>query len=177
MLSIKKSSIPKLALLNRYSINGAYTDCFSVVLTNEYSHQAFVEAFYTTKLFKLERLILKWLVSKPSSDQQVQLLAAGKITEFAAWQVEARCDNQLLLCDYQGQTRSWLMLENLSSDEALSSKKQTRLYFGSAIVPTKNGKTGQSSLGITFKLLLGLHTLYSKALLSAAKKLLEKNSS
>ena len=39
------------------------------------SFPEFVFAFYTTLLFKLERLILKWTVSKPSTDAQARQLA------------------------------------------------------------------------------------------------------
>jgi hypothetical protein len=72
------------------------------------SQAQYVSAFYTTFVFKLERLILKWTVSKPSTDAQVKRLADGSIDSFAAWMVEARSQNQLLMCDYQRLTRSWL---------------------------------------------------------------------
>jgi len=51
-------------------------------------------AFYTTLVFKLERLILKLAVSRPSTDAQAKQLAAGSIDEFSAWHVEARSENQ-----------------------------------------------------------------------------------
>jgi len=170
MFAVKKVKIPDIGLLNRYRLNGAYADCFCVEVLGKVSHQAFIKAFYKTKVFKLERLILRWIVSKPSSDEQVDLLAAGKINAFAAWTVEQRCEDQLLLCDFQGKTRSWLMVEHCLSASENSTKTQTRLYFGSAIVPTKkNKKTSKLSLGLSFDLLLGLHTFYSKVLLGAAK--------
>ena len=50
-----------------------------------------------------------------------------------------------------------------------NNRPATRLYFGSAVVPVKNAKTGRSTLEPGFRALLGFHKMYSKALLSAAK--------
>jgi hypothetical protein len=125
------------------------------------SQAQYVSAFYTTFVFKLERLILKWTVSKPSTDAQVKRLADGSIDSFAAWTVEARSQNQLLMCDYQRLTRSWLMTVPLETG--------TRLYFGSAVVPRLNPRTGKYRLGFFVRALLGFHKLYSVTLLYAAK--------
>jgi hypothetical protein len=125
----------------------------------------FVTAFYTTSLFKLERIILKWAVSRPSTDVQAEQLASGATDVFAAWHVEKRCENQLLMCDFQGRTRSWLMVAPLKND----SSPATRLYFGSAVIPVEDAKTGRPEFGPGFRALMGFHKVYSKALLSAAK--------
>lgn len=45
----------------------------------------------------------------------------------------------------------------------------TRLYFGSAIVPIRNSKTGKLSLGFGYQALLGFHKVYSALLLHFAK--------
>ncbi len=68
-----------------------------------------MRAFYTTWIFKLERAILKWAVSRASTDLDAKRLAEGEIDRFSAWSVEDRNDNQLLMSDFQGRTRSWLM--------------------------------------------------------------------
>lgn len=122
----------------------------------------FVETFYTGRLFKLERWLLRVFLSRPSTDLQAQQLALGEVNEFAAWRVEARATDQLLMSDIGGRTRSWLMVA--PSDVP----GHTRLYFGSAVVPAVNPVTGKSSLGFGFTALLGFHKLYSRALLSAA---------
>ena len=44
----------------------------------------------------------------------------------------------------------------------------TRLYFGSAVVPERNAKTGQAKYGFAFHAMLGFHRLYSRALLRSA---------
>ena len=111
-------------------------------------------------------------ISRPSTDLQARQLAAGELNEFAAWRVEARAVDQLLLCAIDGRTRSWLMV---SAADVLG---RTRLYFGSAVVrkpmpPNSPNATGMPTLGFVFKALLGFHKVYSRALLCAAAARLE----
>jgi hypothetical protein len=165
MFLIEPCQLPDGALLSTYIQKGAYTDCYKTEIPKTVTHAQYVNAFYTTSIFKLERLILKWAVSRPSSDAQATQLAEGAIDTFSAWSVEKRCKNQLLMCDFQGRTRSWLMIELVEN----GSDTQTRLYFGSAVVPAKNKKTGKSSFGMGFYALLGFHKIYSIVLLYSAK--------
>ena len=171
--------LPANALLTKYANTGAYTDCFAIDIARTVSHAEFVETFYTGRLFKLERLLLRAFLSKPSTDLQAQQLAAGELNEFAAWRVEARAEDQLLLRAMDGRTRSWFMVSAVSAvpsaheaNEAhdVNRANGTRLYFGSAVVPVMNASTGQSEMGFVFKALLGFHKLYSRALLSAAAR-------
>src|SRR5512146_1053189 len=164
MNSIQLCELPQRSLLCKYKQQGAYTDCYSVVMPRAISHSEFVEAFYTTPLFKVERFILAALVSRPSTDLQARQLAIGEVETFAAWSVEGRAEDQLLLCDFLGRTRSWLMTEIGEK----SNPGGTRLYFGSAVVPELNAKTGQASYGFAFHAMLGFHRLYSRALLRSA---------
>ena len=170
MSAIKPCALPDGALLKAYSRDGTYTDCYTTDLAGTITQAAYVAAFYTTSVFKLERLILKYAVSMPSTDDQAKQLAAGTLDNFAAWHVEARSDDQLLMCDFQRRTRSWLMVAPLAGGRA----PRTRLYFGSAVVPVKNSRTGQLSLGPAFRALLGFHRIYSKVLLQSAKARLQK---
>ena len=91
-------------------------------------------------------------------------MALGRVESFAAWQVEGRTCEQLLMCDFQGRTRSWLM----STGIECAGKAGTRLYFGSAVVPAENAHSGRKTMGAIFVALLGFHKLYSRALLRAA---------
>lgn len=150
---------PSGALLDRYRGGGGYIDCFVAVIPGRVTQAAYVEAFYTTALFKLERLVLAVLVSRPSTDLEARRLAAGDAERFAAWTVEAREADQILLCDFMGSTRSWLM----SAVDTASPTPATRLYFGSAIVPRKGG-----GLGTGFRAMVPFHRLYARALLRAA---------
>ena len=163
MSTITTPPLPEHALLARYAADGSYTDCYATDLPGSFSHAEFVTAFYTTWLFKLERAILEWLVAKPSTDGEAEELAQGGRNSFAAWNVEASAPNQLLLCDFLGNTRSWLMIEPRHDGG------MTRLYFGSAVVPRTSRKTGRRQLGLRFRALLGFHRRYSRALLTAAR--------
>jgi hypothetical protein len=174
MNSIQLCELPQTALLSKYQQQDAYTDCYSVVVPRSISHSEYIEAFYTTPLFKVERFILATLVSRPSTDIQAKQLAAGEVETFAAWNVEGKAENQLLLCDFLGRTRSWLMTAVGEQGNPAS----TRLYFGSAVVPERNAKTGQAKYGLGFHAMLGFHRLYSRALLrSAASRLARLNKS
>ena len=164
MFSTEKCPVPTQTMLNEYSRNGAYVDCYSTEIPGHVSFSEFIYAFYTTLLFKLERLILELTVSKPSTNSQARQLANGEIDKFAAWHVERRSENELLMCDFRGRTRSWLTVVPVGT----ISSPRTRLYFGSAVVPLRNSKTGELSLGIVFQALLGFHKLYSTLLLHFA---------
>lgn len=170
MFSIESCSIPDGALLGKYCRDGVYTDCYATDVIGSVSHAQYVIAFYTTLVFKLERLILKWAVSRPSTDVQARQLAEGAIDAFAAWHVEKRSENQLLMSDFHGRTRSWLMVAPKLAD----SGDQTRLYFGSAVVPADNPETGKSAPWLGFGALVGFHKLYSEVLLHAAKLRLQE---
>lgn len=158
--------LPDRALLAVYRRDGGYADCFATETPRSVTHADFVEAFYTTWLFRLERWILDRLVHKPSTDAEARALARGERDVFAAWSVEARAENQLLMCDFQSHTRSWLMVEPLATG--------TRLYFGSGIVPRVDRNTGAKRMGVVYRLLLGFHKLYSRALLRAARSRLAR---
>lgn len=165
MPAIHRCEVPPGALLRKYQHSGAYADCYVTELARRVSHAEYVEAFYTTPIFRVERLLLSWFVARPSTDVEAGQLAAGALDSFAAWSVEARCANQLLLCDFRGRTRSWLMVASTEDN----TPEGTRLYFGSAVVPVVSTRSGRRTLGVAFRLLLGFHKLYSRVLLFAAK--------
>lgn len=152
--------LPPNALLRKYRDSGAYTDCYATEIAARVSHADYVESFYTTFVFKLERLLLRTLVAKPSTDDEARRLARGELDSFAAWTVEGRAPDQLLMADFMGRTKSWLMVEP-------GGDARTRLYFGSAVVPTRD-KAGKPTMGKQFSALLGFHRVYSRVLLRAA---------
>lgn len=204
-MAVQRCDPPAHALLRDYAARG-YTDGFCIELPFAVSQAAYVEAFYTSWVFKLERALLAAALSRPSTDAQAAQLAQGRATRFAAWDVEARSDDQLLLRDLHGKTRSWLMSEPLPGG-------RTRLRFGSAVtgevvephavdpriridsrmrdesIPAGQAlaapRTGDETvraqpaevqparararfrLGGTYRVLLGLHVLYSRVLLAA----------
>jgi len=164
---IRPCEIPASALLMKYQDALGYADCYVTEIPAIVSQAEFVEAFYTTTLFKFERLILKWFVARPSTDAEAQSLAAGNTMTFAAWRIESRSANQLLMADYLGRTRSWLMATPVADPVA---GQNTRLYFGSAVVPHVDSKTGKVTMGFAFHALGGFHRLYSRLLLRAASR-------
>jgi hypothetical protein len=127
-----------------------------------------VAAFYTTWLFRLERWILRLAVARPSTDEEAHELARGERDSFAAWSVEARAPDQILMCDFAGRTRSWLMVA------AIEGSPGTRLYFGSVVVPILDPKTGERGLGPVHGPLIGFHKAYSRLLLGAAARRLAR---
>lgn len=176
MPTVKADSLPDNALLRRYQITAddpgaqTHTDCFSVSVTGSVTLAEYVVAFYTTPLFRLERIILKYLARRPSSDAEAARMVDGSSDSFAAWEVEGRCTDQLLMCDFRGRTRSWFMV----AAERPADEATTRLYFGSAIVPVRDRTSGRLEMGKGYSMLLSFHKYYSIALLKAAKVRLEK---
>lgn len=161
-MQIRRGELPDSALPSQCQRDGSYVDCYATEIDRLVSHADFVEAFHTSRVFKLERLILAWFVARPSTDAQARDLASGKTDAFAAWHVEGRASDQLLMRDFTGRTLSWLMTVPTAD------KRATRLYFGSAMVPVVDRRTGQQRMGFGFRALLGFHQLYSRVLLRAA---------
>lgn len=161
---IQPSLLPENSLLHRYTLSGAYTDCYYMDVPCNISLSQYIHAFYTSPLFKIERSILSLIARRPSTDNDAEDLANDRISKFAAWDVEDRSSNQLLLRDFMGRTRSWLMVSPLEAHGS----KGTRLYFGSAVVPKSVSSNGTKSFGVPFHALLGFHRLYSKALMRSA---------
>lgn len=156
-LEIQPCPIPPASFLEALASDFTYADCYVTSITRPVSQAQFIEAFYTTPLFKLERFLLG-LVSMPSSDDGAGKLASGERDSFAAWHVEKRSPAELLLA--AGRTRSWLKAE--------PDGPGTRMFFGSAVLP-KSVPQGRDPMGPGFRSLLAFHRLYSKALLRAAR--------
>jgi hypothetical protein len=121
----------------------------------------FVFAFYTSPVFRIERLLL-FLVGADSTDEQARAVAEGRGETFAVWTVGERTVDQLLMCDRYGKTRSWFRVVPRASGG-------TVLQFGSAVAarPTEMDSVKMSR---GFGVLLGFHRLYSRVLLAAARR-------
>jgi hypothetical protein len=155
----RPTAVPEASFLGGCAKRGAYTDCYTSSVPGRFDLPAFIEAFYTTLPFKLERWVLTVLFKMPSVDQQARQVALAQSSRFAAWKVEHRSDREILLD--AGQTRLWLCVI-----PGQCSEPSTTLLFGSAVVPMRpNGK-----FGLAFHVLLGFHKLYSKLLLAAATR-------
>ena len=104
LLMIAEPDLPEDALLRRYKPeDGHYTDCFRAEMPREVSLAAYVEAFYTARLFRIERAILRLTGQGRSTDAEAAAVAIGTRASFAAWTVEDRTTEQLLCAMPMGQ--------------------------------------------------------------------------
>jgi len=166
MLTVQPCEVPLQSFLRPYKNDAGYADCCVAQVPGAIIQAAFVEAFYTSPLFKIERTLLQVLASKPATDADAKALASGTATRFSAWRVEAQSSSELL-ADLTGRTRSWLMAAPAPLTNEVPS---TLLYFGSAVVPLPSHGGQAPRMGWGFHALLGFHRLYSRLLLSAASK-------
>jgi len=166
MANVQRCEIPLSATLLTVQEQDAYADCYSTDIRGSVSLAEFVEAFYTTSLFKVERKLLAWFAGKPAMDDDVARLGAGTASSFSAWKVESRSNEQLLLADFTGRTKSWLMSAAVGNSQT---GECTRLYFGSAVISKPSSSPGAPRMGAVFHALLGFHKLYSRLLLQAAR--------
>jgi hypothetical protein len=171
VLQILSRPLPPLSLLAQCISPGDYADCLTVDVPGAISLGKYVQAFYSSAAFRPERMVLR-LIGRGSNDADVRALADGSADDFAAWDVEARGADELLLCDFQHRTRSWLKVEPLAEpvSGALPGSPATRLTFGSGVMHPRGAGSGGGKL---FRLLLPIHKIYAKLLLkSAAKQLM-----
>ncbi len=164
-MSVARAELPQDCLLLKHNQPNDYLDCFAVDIPAVVNFEDYVAAFYTTWLFKCERFVLR-LAGLPSTDQQALRLGRGDLQAFAAWRLEARRPDQLLMRDVTGATSSWLM--------AVSNATGTRLYFGSGVKARKRQADGSARLPPGYRVLMGLHVFYSQALLAAAARKLRR---
>ena len=157
---LRTAQPPPEALLDHYRQSGDFTDCRAVDVPRSVSLGQFIAAFYDSLAFRPERWLLGVVLGRGANAADVASLAAGTTQRFAAWTVEARLPEQILLCDFQSKTRSWLMVEPLPQG--------TRLWFGSAVVTSRSRFDA-----FVFRALLGFHAAYSHVLLKSAAKALQ----
>lgn len=152
-MPVHPEPLPPEALLQRHTNDpDNYTDCFVKEVLGTVTLADFLAAFYTTPLFRLEHLILRVALRKRCINSDPRDLTNGQSTAFAAWTIEDRDKDQILLCDLLGGTHSWFMVA--------ATEHGTRLYFGSAVTP---------ATGIFVRLLMPFHKVYARALLASTK--------
>ncbi|CTQ51351.1 hypothetical protein [Jannaschia donghaensis] len=152
---LRKTDLPDWSLIARAAdVPGTYTDCYTLDIARTVRLEAFIAAFYATRLFRAERGVLRLALWRKITDEDVARLADNQSDRFAAWSVSGRSANQIWLTDLGGYTMSWLAVVSL--------ERGTRLHFGSVVV-ARNGH-----LPIAARALLPLHQIYAQALLRAA---------
>jgi len=169
MLSIRREPVPDDALLRTYRGGRhperweTYLDCFSIDVGCDISLGDFVYAFYTSPVFRLERLILRAVIGAHSTDADARAVADGAGAIFAVWTVGERTATQLLMCDRYEATRSWFRVVPQKDG-------RTKLQFGSGVAARSSAESHPRRLGVAARLMLGFHVLYSKVLLGAASR-------
>ena len=167
--SVAQDEVPDDALLRTYQGGRRPEcwvksgDCFAVTVNRTVTLAEFVFAFYTSPVFRIERLILHLLAGAPSLDSQAQRLAEGSGTSFAIWSVGERTATQLLMCDRYERTRSWFSVVRVDAGTTL-------LQFGSAVAARSEQKTESKVRRALFLVLLKFHVFYSRILLHAAQR-------
>lgn len=157
---VESAAIPATSLLSVYEAEPfGFVDAYNVTTQFDVSLKQHIEAFYNSWVFRPERLLIHLLLKHPSDADAVARLAAGESEAFAAWRVEARREDEILLCDVSGATRSWLAVEAIDQG--------TRVWFGSAVVPRRDQDGNPKPPSLVFTLLTGFHRLYSRCLLTA----------
>lgn len=167
MSAVLACEVPPSSLLGKYKSEIGFADCYVTEVPGTVTQEAFIEAFYTSPLFKFERTILSCVAALPATDADARLLASGRSKTFSAWRVEGQSASEILLSDFTGRTRSWLMAMPLTASTA---EPGTLLYFGSAVVPRSSSGKSKPVMGWSFHALLGFHRFYSRLLLAAASR-------
>ena len=160
---VTQTDIPDNTLIAEHRTRtGGFADSFMTRVPGDIPLSTYVEAFYTAPLFRTERLILR-LAGHPSTDRQARDIARGNAERFAIWDRPVRRENELLIRQTSDATASWFMTRPEGAD--------TLLYFGSALDPVVTGADRRPTL---FRVMTGLHTLYSRLLLASAARRLRK---
>ena len=147
---IEARDLPEHSLLAHRRGPDCHRDAYCAEVPRAVSLSEYITAFYSSIQFTPERKLLA-LIGRGASRADIAALAEGRADSFAAWEVEARTDNQLLMRDFQDRTCSWLMLQPTTGG--------TRLWFGSGV---RNPDGGAVSV------LMPFHHWYSRVLLSGA---------
>jgi hypothetical protein len=157
MAAVRAIAMPGDALLAAYTDRG-FTDAYAADVDPMVDLGQFIRVFYDSPAFRLERWLLA-AAGMRSTPADLEALADGRGSRFAAWTVEARATGQILLA--ASRTRSWLAVQQTASG--------TTLRFGSAVVARADGR-----MGVGFSALLGFHRAYSRILLGAAARRLAR---
>ena len=172
-IDVTAAAVPDGSLLAQYKnmrVEQAfrnYCDCYSTKIDRKVDLQEFVYAFYTSKVFSVERRILATVLGIPTTDEHAKQLSLGNTDSFSAWTVETVLDNEMLLREPRSRTASWFMVRQ----DIEFSDNRTELLFGSVVFP----RNDQKGLGVLFHSISSFHTYYSCALLRSAHKRLRGN--
>ena len=165
MTIVCASELPSTVLLQNYAGPAGYSDCYVTEVAGVVSQAAFVRAFYTTPLFRVERALLKWFASQLSTDEDIDGLASGSSNRFAAWRVGGpvrKPDSAGRLCGTYS-----VMAHGPRQPGPAGAKYLAVFELGRSSQVEQTH--GEKSMGTGFDALLDFHKLYSRSLLRQAR--------
>lgn len=150
--SLRSSSITPEGLLG--SASTPHKDSYSITKSSDESDiKNYARAFYTSPLFKIERLILKYGLGYSITDEQILNTDFNIGDKVLLWEVVGRTKDEVMLRfkhnDFSGLT--WMKIE------------EDKLKFGSGL---------DDATSISLKLSLAFHYLYSRMLIYTTDKFL-----
>ena len=117
--------------------------------------KVFLRAFYTSKAFWPERVLLGLIKRGSTSQEALEAMIEGRSDRFGVWRVVQRDSTEILLRDTSGRTASWLAV------------RDGQVMFGSIVYPRVDS-SGTERMGALFWALKGFHKAYSRVLLASA---------
>ena len=157
-MQVIAAPLPADSLLARLRGPECYRDAFRIDLPGRIDLAQYIAAFYASAAFTPERHLLG-LIGRGATRADIAALAEGQAERFAAWSVEARTGNEIVLRDFQNRTCSWLMVEP-------AGQGATKLWFGSGV---------RAPEGRMVQALMPFHRWYSRRLLASAAAPLKRN--
>lgn len=155
----RRIDTPDTSLIaERRATAGGFADAFVTRVPGRLSLAEYVFAFYTSPVFRAERVVLG-LAGQASTDEEARDLANGQRDSFAVWDRAERRGNELMMHEASGATASWFMVRPVTDG--------TEIYFGSHVRPRT---PGADRMPFVFRALLGFHLLYSRVLLASAAR-------
>ncbi|GAA4049198.1 hypothetical protein [Parerythrobacter jejuensis] len=124
MAKVTATPLPPDSLLAQHMEPGDYGDCFTAEVPGQVALPDYITRFYSSPAFWPERKLLA-LIGKGANHTDIAAHAKGERESFAAWNVVARREDEILLRDFRGRTSSWLKVE--------PGESKTVLYFGSGV--------------------------------------------
>lgn len=84
MPTVHPCEVPLHSFLSKHKDGPSYSDCYMTQIPGKVTQAAYIEAFYTSPLFKMERILLQYLASKPATDADAKALAGRTTTPYPA---------------------------------------------------------------------------------------------
>ncbi|NVE95130.1 hypothetical protein [Altererythrobacter lutimaris] len=159
MGKVRACELPEGSLLAGFGGADDYRDCFCREVPGEVSLEQYIERFYSSAVFRPERVVLG-LIGRGASAEDIRALASGESDQIAVWKVVERKPDEILLLSRDTNTASWLAVSS-SSEAVGQTKNKTKLLFGSWV-----GGINESR----WRVMLAPHVWYSRLLLESAAK-------